>query len=101
MDALTIDTELGDDYIRLRMAGEIDLATVGAFAQALADSIVDHRRVYLDIAEVRFIDSAGLSVLARFARDVPDLVLVLERPQMTVRRVLDITGIGRKVEISD
>jgi anti-anti-sigma factor len=52
--------------------------------------------VVLDLAEVTFIDSTGLSALmdAHFASDRNGWVFSVRRPSAAVRRVVELAGVG-------
>jgi anti-anti-sigma factor len=86
----TIDVD-GDETV-VHPVGEIDLETSASLRQALAPL---HGRVVVDLGEVSFIDSSGMSVFAvtrkRLAGDGGTLTLRAPRPH--VRRVLEITGL--------
>src|SRR4051812_24710457 len=52
----------------LRLAGELDATTCGLLRDALEAQLRAGRpRLVVDMAELEFIDSSGLSVLAEFA----------------------------------
>jgi anti-sigma B factor antagonist len=75
------------------ISGELDLASVGEFRQ-FASSVVDgEHEVVLDIAELEFIDTTGISAILGFAEaDCPN-GLVLRSPKDNVQRVLLNLGI--------
>jgi len=54
----------------LDAAGEIDLATAGAFRTALLAAVEGSDRLVVDVSAVTFIDCAGLSALATVLRHV-------------------------------
>jgi stage II sporulation protein AA (anti-sigma F factor antagonist) len=85
---LTIE-DLGDGVVRL--IGEVDMATAPTLQRYL--EIVPTATV-LDLRDVTFIDSSGLSVLVRAHRDRPKTEpLTLRSPTSAVCRVLEITGL--------
>lgn len=79
----------------LHVAGEIDAATCTILRDAI-DAHLSTDVVRLDMADVTFIDSTGLQVLAA-ARAVRDVTLV--RPSDVVRRAVEITGLDRILSI--
>jgi anti-anti-sigma factor len=86
--ALTIE-DLGDGVVRL--IGEVDMATAPTLQRHL--EIVPTATV-LDVRDVTFIDSSGLSVLVRANRDRPSTQpLTLRSPASSICRVLEITGL--------
>jgi anti-sigma B factor antagonist len=82
----------------LRIEGEIDVSTAPQLRAALT-MLVDGgaRRITLDLAEVRFVDSSGLGVLVGALRKLEDRNggrLRVESVQDGVRKVFEITGLG-------
>jgi anti-sigma B factor antagonist len=78
----------------LRVRGEIHLATAPDFSEGLNQVIAEGRTaVVVDLTEVGFIDSTGLSVLLnalrRITRAGGTLVLVCTNP--TVLRLFEVT----------
>lgn len=77
--------------------GEIDLAVrqeAGALCQALSQRRLP---VVLDATDVSFVDSAGMSVLVRIARDAEagGYPVVLEHAPWMLKELLTITGVDR------
>jgi anti-sigma B factor antagonist len=89
-----IDTSVQPGAIRLSVAGQLDLAAVGAFDRAVSDAARVRDLVELDLAEVDFIDGSGLSTLmdaesrARRAR----YRLRIVAASRYVRRLIDLTN---------
>jgi anti-anti-sigma factor len=79
----------------LVICGEIDPLTRQAFGSAVDRALELHRRLYLDLRGITFMDSTGLNVLiATFHRlgQVPDAVVLVE-PSLPVRRLLEVAGV--------
>jgi len=72
------------------LSGELDIATAPLLRDCLEG--LDGQRVTLDLSALTFLDSAGLSVLARRHRDV-DGGLVLRGVRPAQMRVFAITGL--------
>jgi anti-anti-sigma factor len=77
--------------------GEIDLAVrqeAGALCQALVQRALP---VVIDASDVTFVDSAGMSVLVRIARDAESggYPVVLEHAPWMLKELLTITGVDR------
>ena len=92
--AFTVDVLIDDAVrVRLRARGELDLATAPVLAAVLNDQ--RRRYVHLDMSEVRFCDSAGLTALVEAHRDLlsrqGSLTLVGASPR--IQRLLRITGL--------
>lgn len=86
---------LGPDAL-VWVSGELDLATAPRVAAAL-DAVITEGAVEIvfDALAVRFVDAAGLRVLVRAARRLRrrDGHLVVRSPDVSFRRVLDLTGL--------
>jgi anti-sigma B factor antagonist len=83
---------------KLSIEGEIDIATAPQLREAL-NALVDcgARRITLDLAAVRFVDSSGLGVLVAALRKLEDNNrgrLLVENVQDGVRKIFEITGLG-------
>ena len=87
----------GWDTLRIPVVGEIDIATAPRFADAVTDMLHrwPHRRVCVDLASVRFLDSSGIKALLDCRRRAGEQgrELVIAAAQPIVRRVLQITGV--------
>lgn len=96
---VTIDTGAdGSGAPVVIVAGELDISNVGAL-EARVTSILasEPGRIVFDVAALRFIDSAGIAVLIRTAGKVD--TIVLRDPTPPVRRVVELTGLGRLLTI--
>jgi anti-sigma B factor antagonist len=85
-----------DGHVVLRVSGEIDISATPLFNERLADVIAaGDDDVAVDLAEVTFIDSAGLTVLvlARQQLGAAGRKLLIARPSAPVTRVLEIAGL--------
>ena len=91
---LSIDIHLGTDEVTLALCGDLDMATVPLLLSE-AETVDQCRVMTLDLADLSFIDSAGIGYLVnlhgRLARDQRKLRLV--HPTAHVRQVLDIIGV--------
>jgi anti-anti-sigma factor len=88
--------ELGEDSLELVLAGDLDMAATfklePEFDRLLSAKQV--RRLVLDVADVEFIDSAGLGALLSI-RDQTKLLgieMTLINLSDPVRRILDLSG---------
>ena len=76
----------------LWLSGELDLNGAEDL-RAAADAAIDPRReLVLDLSDLAFIDSSGVRAIIRVARCCPK-GLLLRRPDLRVRRALEIIGI--------
>ena len=97
--------ERRDDRYIMKLSGKIDLSTVHLFEDALAQAgSVSERVVVIDMSEVEYIDSTGLSALMQSelaARDDPDRIKFLGRLQPEVEAVLRMSGVYDELQFSD
>jgi anti-sigma B factor antagonist len=99
--ALTIE-QLDGNAIRLGLRGELDLEHAYTFDEELRQvEARDPHTVYLDLRELRFLDSCGLGRLIaarrRARRNGHRLVLV--RGPVAVQRVFALTAVDEAFEI--
>lgn len=86
----------GSTVTVVAVAGELDLVTAGDLLNRVTDVVeAGAHRVILDLNELTFCDSAGLSVLIRIRKRVGEFdgALILARPTSPVRSVLELTGL--------
>ena len=79
----------------LSVAGEIDLAIAGRFAEELESLVGDGGSGLVDLSAVEFIDSSGIRELlkAKGAARAAGGDLLLLQPSAACRRVLEISGV--------
>ena len=97
------ELRLNPPWAVIRPYGEIDLATAPGFRQAVGEALraaqpsgaPSVRHYVVDLREVTFLDSSGLSVLALLVRDAParGCTVSLVGVQPHVRTVLKISGL--------
>jgi anti-anti-sigma factor len=83
----------------VRLCGDIDLASREATDDALAGAVASARaagvNVVVDLSEVTFLDSTGMSCLVVASRALrPEQCLYLRDPRPIARRALEIAGLG-------
>jgi anti-sigma B factor antagonist len=87
--------------VELRVRGELDIASAPELAAAL-DALLtaDHRVVVLDLADLSFLDCAGMrpirSALSALRRRGG--TLVIRHPQPLVERTLRLAGLDEALE---
>lgn len=86
-----------------RVKGEVDLSTADRLRQELESSL-EHARAHilcLDLEGVSFMDSSGLGViLGRYRRlSQKGGKVAICRPQPQVRRLLDLAGLSKIMDI--
>jgi anti-sigma B factor antagonist len=97
-DGLGIEVDGTAAVPRVRFTGELDLAGVVAARAALADGVGESaERVELELGELAFLDSSGLSVFIELARRVPVTILSASGP---VRRIITVTGLDETLGLA-
>jgi anti-sigma B factor antagonist len=93
----------GDHVVRLAVRGEIDLSTGPELFESVVCAAAAHDRhhIVLDLRDVDFIDSEGLSSILRADRRARELNahLILCNPSETVQRVFEVTGLDDLLDI--
>jgi anti-anti-sigma factor len=101
--ALTMTVEESDATLRLRLAGDFDLAGVGTVENALDRLSLAPvpRRVVFDLRGLAFLDLAGLRTIlrtdARGRAEAFEVVVV--RPRGTASRVFTLTRAGEQLSM--
>jgi anti-sigma B factor antagonist len=91
----TTEVHPQEDPPRVVAVGEIDAASSGELEHALETARTEST-VVLDLEQVSFIDSSGLRVVTRFARDAAaEGSFEIVGASEAVRRILEITGLSR------
>jgi anti-sigma B factor antagonist len=90
-----VDLRAGDHAVILELHGEIDISSATDFKVRLQEAVEDGHAVIVDLSDVTFIDSSGLSVLIYGERRLRERsaglhVVCGER----VRRALALAGIS-------
>ena len=101
---LSIDRQLTSMGSVIRLAGEIDMSTVGAFRHSVETALADApSRVVLDFGGVTFCDSQGLSTLIALSKaaETANTSLVLSNVGEFLQRLLDVTGLRPAFSIED
>lgn len=95
-------TEILDGATVVHVEGDVDVSSTLALRDTLAAVVGDgSARVVLDLAEVAFIDSAGIGLLVTAHRraQAADGVFVLAALTPTVARVLELTRTDRLLRV--
>lgn len=95
MTQLVVETEAGNRTI-CRLKGEFDILGAQLLRRAAAKFIPTGGVVVVDLSDVTFIDSTGVSALVGLARRCREHggSARLVGPRRSVARVLDMTGAG-------
>jgi anti-anti-sigma factor len=96
--------DAGDGTARIRPSGELDMATAAQLeARFDAAHQAGFRRLVADLRELDFIDSTGLTLLARWSlgaeRDGYEFAVIPGSNR--IRRVIDLTGLTPHLTLLD
>ena len=98
-----LDVEARDGWTRVTVSGELDLATVDPFSEAVRDALAAGA-VVIDLRDVSFMDSSGVRALNTALREAADAgreLRVAEGMQPIVLQVLEITGMLGLLPVGD
>ncbi|MER6027131.1 STAS domain-containing protein [Streptomyces sp. NPDC001851] len=93
---------ISSDAAIITVCGELDIDTGLVLQHQLAGQVVHGRRhLVLDLREVPFMDSSGLSIIVRAVNEVRNVdgSVSLAAPSELVRRLLDLTGVSMSCRI--
>jgi anti-anti-sigma factor len=102
VDPLGIDVQIADDRTLVTLSGELDASTATLLYDQLSDlEIEDVEHVVLDLAQVSFMDSTGLSVIVTEHKRLQHSggSLTIFAPPSSVRRLFEITGLDVILDI--
>jgi anti-anti-sigma factor len=87
--------------VLLTARGEVDMATVGALRAAIERAVCAGRDVWLDLSDVDFMDSTGLTALVagHQALDGRHRFTVICPVEGAVRRALDVSGLDQVLAV--
>jgi anti-sigma B factor antagonist len=101
-EALTIEVRRERGYAIATAAGEIDISTASVLRERLADLAASGRPLVVDLDQVSFIDSAGLSVLVgtakRAAAHSGSLHVACGQPK--IRKLFRLTGLDHRIPLA-
>jgi anti-sigma B factor antagonist len=86
------------DRLAVRLAGDLDMAATFRLEPEVDRLLAgdEVRRLTIDLAQIRFMDSAGLGALLSIRERAEGLgiEMTLANPSRPVRRILEVTGMG-------
>jgi anti-anti-sigma factor len=92
-----------DGRVLMRLAGELDLSSTPVLEQRLREALDSGRQLVVDLRNLDFMDSTGLTLLVRWARgaeqDGYELALVRGEPR--VHRLFELTGLDAAFTFTD
>ncbi len=101
-EALTIEVRHEQGYAIVAAAGEIDISTATGLRERLFELAASGRPLVVDLDQVGFIDSAGLSVLVgtanRAAAHGGSLYAICAQPK--IRKLFRLTGLDSRIPLA-
>ena len=94
-----IDSKVKDDVITIYLKGHIDSANAMEVEKEINDArdYVAAESLILDAQDLEYISSAGLRIILRLRRELPDLKIINVSPE--VYEIFDMTGFTEMMEI--
>lgn len=85
----------------VRLAGELDLASVEPLERLLVQALAREGWITLDLSRMVFIDARGLALLVHVHEHAAAVGgrLTIRRPHQAVRRVMDLVGLNSLLEV--
>lgn len=100
---MEIEQREGDDVVVARLTGELDISAADSIGQRIAEAVPSSARgVVVDMSELEFIDSSGVSMLFALARRVGSRrqeLRVVAPEGKPVARVLEIVEFDRAAPV--
>jgi len=90
---MVTSTQASDGKAVVTVRGEVDLVSCDELRRALGEALAMSTHTTIDLTDLSFIDSSGLSVLVEAHRKARDAggVFVIRNATPMLRRLLDIT----------
>jgi anti-sigma B factor antagonist len=99
-----VEVRVEDWATVIALSGELDLASTPALEEELAQVFgSDSPLVIIDLRELEFMDSTGLSILVKAhqcAEEVHRQLCLVKGPQQ-VQRLLTLTGVAERLSLID
>lgn len=97
---MTVESQVVDDVMIVRVAGGIDMRTAPQLREALDETLERMRggRLIIDLTEVTFFGSVGLAALAEAAAQADQhhsVLRIVVGINPIVRRSIEVTGLDR------
>lgn len=105
LDASTLHVEVRrtDEEVEITLRGELDISTAPELWARLDELGAPGLRVALELADLDFVDSTGISCLFRLHQRASDRggVVVARHASPQLRRLLEITQLNRLIAVVD
>jgi anti-anti-sigma factor len=108
MPPIAFQIDRADDIVTVHVYGEVDLSNADDLAATVRTTSTDGdsppERIWVDLTDVTFFDSAGINALFALNNDLQaaGCTLGVIAPEASpVRRVLDIVQLGRVMPVKE
>jgi anti-sigma B factor antagonist len=101
--AAWVDVSQDTGTLILRLCGELDVASRDVIEPAVLAAIPTAYTVILDLSDLTFCDSSGLTMFlaAKEMAEAEGTTLRLRNPRPNVARVLEISGVDQVLDIRE
>ncbi len=101
--SLATRTEIVDGAAVVSVTGDVDLVSSAHLRTVLEDALGLSSQLIVDVGEMTFIDSSGLSALVHVHRQAADrgVSMVVRRPSPMLKRLLSITRLDTVLVVDD
>ncbi|WP_035484348.1 STAS domain-containing protein [Geminicoccus roseus] len=97
---MELSSTLHEDVLVVSACGDLNAVSCSSLEKELtAQAEAGHARIVLDLAEIRYVSSAGLRVFLVSARKLGKQGFILARPTEAVAQILKMTGFDRIVRV--
>jgi anti-anti-sigma factor len=100
MSTLRASVTSSGGRVAVALEGTLDISTMDQALHELGEASGDASELVIDLRGLDFVDSSGLSVIARTALQAGEAgVAVTVIPTPTLRRLMEITGIASHLHL--
>ena len=97
---LTISRTDEGAFVRLALAGELDLSNLPTLEATLDGAIKSGKKVLFDLHRLEFLDSTGLALIVRvLARRDAERFSFVPSTSSSVRRLFSLTGLDERMVV--
>jgi anti-anti-sigma factor len=97
---LTVRQTVVDDRLCVAIEGELDLASVETAENALLSALATGQKVLVDLRELIFIDSTGISLLVMAMRMKETGLKFVPSLSTEVQRLFSLTGLDERMQFA-
>lgn len=101
--SLHVEVRATEQGAMIRLAGDLDVSTAPELWARIDELDRPGEMTELDLADLEFVDSSGISCLFRLHQRVADAggMVVARRPTAQIRRLLEMTQLNRLIAVLD